>query len=63
MENVKDDSQSHKGWNVKNPWGNEQNSIETHWDSFVSIYYFTCFATFEAQKKKGVTVGTINNVM
>ena len=24
----------------KNPWGNEQNNIETHWDSFVSIYYF-----------------------
>ena len=47
----------------KNPWGNKQNNIETHWDSFVSIYYFTCFATFEAQKKKSVTVGTINNVM
>ena len=36
----------------KNSWGNEQNNIETHWDSFVSIYYFTCFVTFEAQKKK-----------
>ena len=24
----------------KSPWGNEQNNIETHWDSFVSIYYF-----------------------
>ena len=24
----------------KNSWGNEQNNIETHWDSFVSIYYF-----------------------
>ena len=47
----------------KNPWGNEQNNIETHWDSFVSIYYFTCFATFEAQKKESVTVETINNVM
>ena len=23
--------------------------IGTHWDSFVSIYYFTCFATFEAK--------------
>ena len=33
----------------KNPWSNEQNHIGTHWDSFVSIYYFTCFATFEAK--------------
>ena len=47
----------------KNPWGNEQNNIETHWDSFVSIYYFTCFATFEARKNESVTVETINNVM
>ena len=38
----------------KTPWGNEQNNIKTYWDSF---------ATFEAQKKKSVTVGTINNVM
>ena len=25
----------------KYPWRNEQNRIETHWDSFVSMYYFT----------------------
>ena len=31
----------------KNLWNNGQNCIGTHWDSFVSINYFTCFATFE----------------
>ena len=31
----------------ENLWSNGQNCIGTHWDSFVSIYYFTCFATFE----------------
>ena len=31
----------------KNLWSNGQNCIGTHWDSFVSIYYFTCFTTFE----------------
>ena len=44
----------------KNTQSNEKNNIGTHWDSFVSIYYFTCFATFEA---KNVIVGTIKNVM
>ena len=34
-----------------NPWGNEQNNIETYWDSFVSIYYFTLLRP--KKKKKG----------
>ena len=33
----------------KNSWSNEQNKIATHWDSFVSIYYFTVFSTFSAK--------------
>ena len=33
----------------KNLWSNEQYHIGTHWDSFVSISYFTCFVTFKAK--------------
>ena len=33
----------------KNLWSSEQYHIGTYWDSFVSISYFTCFATFEAK--------------
>ena len=33
----------------KNTWSNEQNHMVTHWDSFVSIYLLTCFATFKAK--------------
>ena len=33
----------------ENSWSNEQNKIATHWDSFVSIYYFTVFPTFPAK--------------
>ena len=30
----------------ENSWNNEQKKIATHWDSFVSIYYFTVFFHF-----------------